>query len=130
MRLGLRRYNAAETPGELVATVDRLFDVADTNAVFSEPVKVGNTTVITAAEISVGMGLGVGAGEGPSDEGRGSGGGGGGFSAGRPVAAIIVEPDGVRVEPIVDITKLGIALFTTLGAIFMARRAMKRASKV
>lgn len=129
MRLGLRRYNAADTPGELVATIDRLFDVADTNAVFSEPVKVGNSTVITAAEISVGMGLGVGMGEEGNEGGSGSGGGGGGFSAGRPVAAIVAGPDGVHVEPIVDVTKLGIALFTALGAIFMARRAMRRASK-
>lgn len=128
MKLGLRRYEAAQSPNDALETIGRLFDVTEPGAVFSEPVKAGNATVITAAEISVGMGLGFGSGQGPEDEG-GAGVGGGGFSAGRPVAAIIVGPDGVRVEPIVDVTKLGIALFTALGAIFMARRAMRRASR-
>jgi uncharacterized spore protein YtfJ len=128
MKLGLKRYNAAESPSEVLETLSRFFDVTEPGAVFSAPVKAGDSTVITAAEISVGMGLGVGTGTGPNDEG-GGGGGGGGFSAGRPVAAIIAGPNGVHVEPIVDVTKLGIALFTTLGAIFMARRAMRRASK-
>jgi uncharacterized spore protein YtfJ len=128
MKFGLKRYDAAESQSEALDTIGRLFDVADPGAVFSEPIKVGNSTVITAAEISVGMGLGFGAGT-DDEEGSGSGGGGGGFSAGRPVAAIIAGPKGVHVEPIVDVTKLGIALFTTLGAIFMARRAMRRAGK-
>ncbi len=116
MKLGLQRYKAGESQVEVLDTLGRLLDVADTGSVFSEPVKAGNSTVITAAEISVGMGFGVGSGQGPTDEG-GSGGGGGGFSAGRPVAAIIAGPKGVHVEPIVDVTKLGIAFLTTVGAI-------------
>lgn len=125
MKLGLKRYDAGESPGDVLATVSRLFDVTEPGAVFSAPIKVGDHTVITAAEISVGMGLGVG--QGPDNEG--GGGGGGGFSAGRPVAAITIGPQGVHVEPIVDVTKLGIAFFTALGAIFMARRAMRRAGR-
>ena len=38
----------------------------------------------------------------------------------RPVAAIIIEPDGVRVEPIMDPTKIAVAFFTTLLSIIMA----------
>jgi uncharacterized spore protein YtfJ len=58
----------------------------------------------------------------------GGGGGGGGFSFGRPVAAVVIEPNGVRVEPIVDPTKLGIAFFTTLGAMFFAWTSLRRAT--
>ncbi|MCC6166348.1 MAG: hypothetical protein IT329_03890 [Caldilineaceae bacterium] len=129
MKLGLRRYGASDSQDEALATLGRLFDIAEPGAVFSEPVKAGDNLIITAAEISVGMGLGFGSGQGPDDEGSGGGVGGGGFSAGRPVAAIIAGPNGVHVEPIVDVTKLGIALFTAMGAIFMARRAMRRATK-
>ena len=59
-------------------------------------------------------------------EGYGGGGGGGGFSAGRPVAAIIVEPEGVRIEPIVDPTKIALAFFTVLGSIFWMGYRMRR----
>lgn len=48
--------------------------------------------------------------------GYGVGGGGGGLSTARPVAAISIGPDGVRVKPVVDVTKIGLAFFTTLGA--------------
>jgi hypothetical protein len=49
---------------------------------------------------------------------------------GRPVAAITIGPDGVRVEPIVDATKIAIALFTTIGAMaLMFSRMMKLSQK-
>lgn len=132
------------------AVIDKLFAVARPDTVFSQPVNLEGHTIITASEIYIGMGAGYGAGGGegygqpqageesaetPAEkpvspmggEGFGGGGGGGGFSAGRPVAAIVVEPQGVRVEPIVDVTKLGLAFFTTLGSIFfMASRMKKR----
>jgi hypothetical protein len=45
----------------------------------------------------------------------------------RPVAVISVGPDGVDVEPVVDVTKLGLALFTALGAMFLMFGRMRRA---
>jgi uncharacterized spore protein YtfJ len=126
---------------KITATLGRLFDVARAGSVFSEPLTVGDRVVINAAEITAGVGMGLGAGMG-SDEGEekaekvegqtsggGGGGGGGGGSMARPVATITIGPNGVQVEPIVDVTKLGIAFFTALGAIFVARRAMQKASK-
>ncbi|MEZ4591075.1 MAG: hypothetical protein R3D55_08020 [Chloroflexota bacterium] len=41
------------------------------------------------------------------------------------MATIIVSPNGVRVEPVVDVTKIAITLFTALGAMAMALRKMK-----
>ena len=99
--------------------VGRLLDVAGPGAVYAPPVVAGERTVLLASELTASMGVGYGGG---TDEGgeSGGGGGGGGFAAGRPVAAVVIEPGGVRVEPVVDITKLGIALFTTLAAMFLA----------
>jgi uncharacterized spore protein YtfJ len=67
----------------------------------------------------------------PSEAGGlGGGGGGGGTSSARPVAVIKLSKDGkLAVEPIVDVTKLGIAFFTTLGAMMMMRNRMKKLSK-
>ncbi len=111
--------------------IGRLFDVANPGAVFSKPVEVGDWAVITASEVTVTMGFGLGLGgenvdDGPEaheareggsadDTGIGGGIGGGGFSAGRPVAVISVGPDCVRVEPVVDVTKIALAFFTMFG---------------
>lgn len=112
----------------------RLFDVTRPDAVFSQPITVGDHTIINASEYSatLGMGYGGGGGMGPNPEettqqanGYGSGGGGGGATMSRPVAAIIVSPSGVRVEPIVDVTKIAITMFTALGAMALALRKMK-----
>jgi hypothetical protein len=35
----------------------------------------------------------------------------------------------VRVEPIFDVTKVAIAFVTALGAMFMSRRAMRKAAR-
>ncbi|MEM7113825.1 MAG: spore germination protein GerW family protein [Chloroflexota bacterium] len=112
--------------------IGQLFEVTKPTAVYSEPVSSGDYTVITASEVAVGLGAGFGGGGGVSekengqnDAGHGGGGGGGGSALSRPVAAIIIGPDGVRVEPIVDPTKIAITLFTALGAMGMALRKMK-----
>jgi uncharacterized spore protein YtfJ len=130
---GLEAFDLTGVQSEAaaLAAITRLFDVYEPGVVFSEPTTVGDNTVITAAEVHVGMGLGFGHGSGGDNgnEGEGTGGGGGGASAGRPVAAIIVSPHGVRVEPVVDVTKISLAFFTMLGAIFMSWRAMRRQSR-
>lgn len=122
---------------EANALVGRLFDVAQPDMVFGEPVTQGEYTAITAREITVSLGIGYGGGGGVSPGGQnggtaesaektedangesagyGGGGGGGGTATGRPVAVIEIGPSGVRVEPIVDPTKIAVAMFTTLGA--------------
>ncbi len=42
MKLGLRRYGASDSQDEALATLGRLFDIAEPGAVFSEPVKAGD----------------------------------------------------------------------------------------
>ena len=94
--------------------LSKLVITASADAVFGEPVVNGNTTVIPCSEVVLGMGMGSGG--GPVDENgnqTGSGSGGGGGARGRPVAAIIITQDGVRVEPILDLTKIVLASLTT-----------------
>jgi uncharacterized spore protein YtfJ len=119
--------------------LEKLVDAADSKAVFSEPIESGDYKVITAAEVSVGLGFGYGGGGGYSDDlgeegdettpkgiGVGSGGGGGGVTMSRPVAAIEIGPHGVRIEPIVDPTKIALAFFTTLVTMFTLMGKMRR----
>ena len=68
-------------------------------------------------------------GEKKEDSSGGSGIGGGGGSAGRPVAAIIIGPEGVRVEPVVDVTKIALAVFTTAGAMLLMLGRMNSTSR-
>ena len=94
--------------------LSRLVITASADAVFGQPVVNGDTTVIPCSEVAIGMGMGSGS--GPVDEkgnqtGGGSGGGGG--ARGRPVAAIVITNEGVRVEPIFDLTKIVLASLTT-----------------
>ena len=114
--------------------LSKLVITASADAVFGEPVVNGNTTVIPCSEVVIGMGMGSGG--GPVDENgnqTGSGSGGGGGARGRPVAAIIITQDGVRVEPIFDITKIVLASLTTGTFILLwigRLSLMKRSSRV
>jgi len=102
--------------------------------------------VITACEVTIGLGFGYGMGSAggaePVGEGEGEGeakgqpvpavsggGGGGGNATARPVAVIHIGPEGVEVEPVVDVTKLGLAFFTMLGSIFLMAGKIRKAAK-
>lgn len=116
----------------------RLFEATRPERVFSSPVSQGDYTVITASEVTIGLGFGYGGGGGSNEQppvkegdapplnvGSGGGGGGGGTVLSRPVAVIEIGPHGVRVEPIIDPTKIALAFFTTLGAMFFFLRQLK-----
>jgi uncharacterized spore protein YtfJ len=138
--------------------LEKIIATARPAAVFGQPVTGGDYTVISAAEVSCAMGVGFGGGgsnaaddEPESDEiapegeaseglksrhdltpqpgGYGIGGGGGGLSTARPVAAISIGPDGVHVEPVVDVTKVALAFFTTLGAMALMFSNMRKLSR-
>ena len=130
---------------EGLALLEKFFDAAGTEAVYGDPVTKGEHTVITASEISVGLGFAYGMGGGAAassseeenaeddaDEengggyGVGGGGGGGGGTTSRPIAAIIMGPEGVQVEPIVDVTKVVLAFFTAFGTMFLMFKKMRQ----
>jgi uncharacterized spore protein YtfJ len=124
--------------------MEQLIAVADAKSVYSDPIESGEYKVITASEVRVGMGFGYGGGggveatkseteeeeESTPGSGYGGGGGGGGAAFGRPVAAIEIGPQGVRVEPIVDPTKIAIAFFTTMVSMFAMMGRIKRGTRL
>ena len=131
------RISRADTPpvNAIQTTMDNFLSAASVDAVYQPPIHEGEHTIIPAAEVLslAGFGLGSGGGsqyrdetERPVAEG-GGGGGGGGQVFSRPVAAIVISPSGVRVEPIVDVTKVVLAVFTTLG--FMTAMLTRMGSK-
>lgn len=116
---GERAINATQN------TLDAFMDAATVDAVYGEPIENGDTLIIPSAEILAVMGFGIGIGSGYGSDGdepsknlgggSGGGGGGGGRVLARPVAVIISSPEGVRVEPVVDITKIALAGLTAFG---------------
>lgn len=87
--------------------IEKLFDKAvneiermlNTKTVVGEPITIEGNTLIPL--VNVGFGFGVGGGEGTEPKkGSGHGGGTGGGGGVKPVALIIVNKDGVRMEPI------------------------------
>jgi uncharacterized spore protein YtfJ len=58
----------------------------------------------------------------------GGGSAGGGGSSGRPVAVIVVGPDGVQVKPIFDVTKFGLAVLTAWAALLVNMMRLRKAT--
>ena len=127
--------------------LEKIFGAAQPGTVFSAPVVSGNYTIITASEVTAagGFGFGYGSGSVPGSAtrageagpvatnqdgaGSGGGGGGGGGSSGRPVAAIVVGPDGVKIEPVIDVTKIGLAAIGAWLSIALLLLRRSRATK-
>ncbi|MBO0685516.1 MAG: hypothetical protein J2P45_20360 [Candidatus Dormibacteraeota bacterium] len=123
----------ANVPEPMKQMADRMYAAAQPGAVYSEAVHAGSYTVITASEVTAGGGFGFGQGQGPVIAGKesegaphGGGGGGGGGSMGRPVAVISIGPDGVAVKPVVDITKVGLAVLTAWGTVAVGAIRLRR----
>lgn len=116
-------------------TMEEFLAAADVRVVYGEPIQHDDTTIIPTAEVLCGLGFGVGSGSGTNSEegsekpssGSGSGGGGGGRILSRPVAVVVASPEGVRVEPVVDITKIALAGLTALG--FMVSMMFRMSSR-
>lgn len=82
--------------GKAIGEIERMLN---TKTVVGDPMTVDGNTLIPL--ISVGFGFGVGSGEGNDPKkGAGTGGGAGGGGGVKPIALIIVNKDGVRVETV------------------------------
>ena len=82
-------------------TLGEIEKVLSTKTVVGEPITAGEIIMIPL--ISAGFGFGAGGGEGKGEstqKGEGAGGGTGGGAFVRPVAVVIVDKQGVRIEPI------------------------------
>jgi len=80
---------------DAMAELEKLLD---SKTVVGAPVDVGGATIVPL--VTMGFGFGAGGGTGNGNEGKGTGGftaGGGGI---KPVAVLISDKNGVRVEPL------------------------------
>jgi uncharacterized spore protein YtfJ len=129
--------SAVKSQEEGLEFLEKMLEVAQPEKVFGQPQTYGEYTIITASEALAGLGygFGVGSGEGGLEDadgggsGAGGGGGGGGMSSSRPVAVISVGPRGVAVEPVIDATKIMLAMFTTLGSMLLMLSRMRSGSR-
>lgn len=80
-------------------TINEIERMINTKTVVGDPITVEGNTLIPL--VSVGFGFGAGGGEGTDPgKGAGTGGGTGGGGGVKPVALVIINKDGVRLEPI------------------------------
>ena len=79
-----------------VAEIERMLN---TKTVVGEPITIEGNTLIPLVNVGFGFGVGGGSGTEPQ-KGSGHGGGTGGGGGVKPVALIIINEDGVRVETI------------------------------
>jgi uncharacterized spore protein YtfJ len=114
--------------------IGKLLETSGSSVVYGRPIKQGDVTLIPAAEVIAGVGFGSGFGYGQSSEdddkptplGGGEGAGGAGRTFSRPVAVVIISPEGVRIEPVRDRTKVLLAALTAGG--FMAATLLRMIS--
>ena len=79
--------------------VDEIERMLNSKTVVGEPIEMKGNTLIPL--VNVGFGFGVGSGEGDDEKrGKGHGGGTGGGGGVKPVALIVINDEGVHVEPI------------------------------
>jgi uncharacterized spore protein YtfJ len=82
-------------------TLGEIEKVLDSKTVIGEPIVMEGTTLIPLMSVGFGFAAGGGAGKGETKESTEGGGSGSGGGAGvRPIAIIIIDKEGVRIEPI------------------------------
>lgn len=125
---GLDAVSQAMDVSGIYETMDSFMGTAGVDKVYGRPIRRDQVTMIPTAEIVTAMGFGTGGGAGgdSSGDGGGAGGGGGGRTFSRPVAIVIASPEGVRVEPVIDVTKIALAALTAFGFMLTTRVKMVR----
>ena len=92
-----------ETLNLVKTSMEEIREVLSAERVVGEPIVVGGNTIIPLLSVGFGFGAGGGTGNGGRSEketGEGTGGGTGGGGGIKPVALIIVNEEGVKVEAI------------------------------
>ena len=90
-----------ETQNLVKTSMEEIRGVLSAERVVGEPIVVGGNTIIPLVTVGFGFGVGAGTGKGGRSEketGEGTGGATGGGGGVKPVAMIIVNEEGVRIE--------------------------------
>lgn len=141
---GTGEVDLHQTLQDIDSTMQTFIESASVEKVYGKPIEVGDLKIITASENLVAMGFAAGAGSGSANfeqdeedtepgegvgEGVAKGGVGGGRTLTRPVAVIIASPEGVRIEPVADRTKVIMAAITAAGFVAGMFLRMSRGPK-
>ncbi len=82
-------------------TLGEIEKVLTTRTVVGEPITIEDKTLVPLISVGFGFGAGGGSGKGEAKQkGEGEGGGTGGGAWVKPIAVIIIDKEGVRIEPI------------------------------
>lgn len=84
----------------LATAVKELERILSSKTVVGDPITVGEATMIPLSSVGFGFGAGGGTGAAPGQPGQGTGGGTGGGGGIKPVAVLIIDKQGVRLEPV------------------------------
>jgi uncharacterized spore protein YtfJ len=117
-----------------IEPIEQLFEKLKVDAVFGEPIKEGDVTLIPVADVGVGFGFGSGqnpaaaAEGGEAESSQGMGGGGGGKAS--PRGYIKITPDGVTFESTMDENRVALAgIAMTAWAVFWIAAAIRAFAK-
>ena len=118
-----------ETQNLVKTSMEEIRAVLSAETVVGEPIVVGGNTIIPLVSVGFGFGGGGGTNKGgrsdkKTSEGRGGGTGGGGGV--KPVALIIINEDGVRVETVKGAVSSVAESVSDLVAKVMEKRAAKK----
>jgi uncharacterized spore protein YtfJ len=109
---------------DIFKAIEDLREKGSVQAVYGEPVTVGDKTVIPVADVKYGFRLGYE--EGPEAEAEAEAGGqaSGGISS-RPVAVLEITPEGVQVQPLMDENRIAmLGMFTGIWSIFWVAKSI------
>ncbi len=109
-----------DTMTATIEPIENMLKRLNVGAVFGEPIREGDATILPVASVGYAFGYGSGRGRGPAsasgDEaeapvsaGEGEGGGGGGGGKAQPKGVIRITADGVKFEPVMDLTRISLA---------------------
>jgi uncharacterized spore protein YtfJ len=115
--------NMEQVFSSATAEIERILN---SKTVVGEPIKVDGTTLIPLLSIGFGFGLGSGTGNDPK-RGQGVGGGVGGGGGIKPVAILVVDANGVRMETIKGGTASALEKVAEGMSRVMSRRAEEKA---
>jgi uncharacterized spore protein YtfJ len=118
------------TESNSIEPIEKLFEKLKVDAVFGEPFKEGDVTLIPVADVGVGFGFGSGQNPaakeegGEAESGQGMGGGGGGKAS--PRGYIKITPDGVTFESTMDENRVALAGIAMIAwAVFWVAAAIR-----
>jgi len=89
-----------EVESVVKTTLEEIEKVLSTKTVVGEPMTIEGNTLIPLISIGFGFGAGAGTGMGKKQKGEGTGAGTGGGAGVKPVAVIVINKEGVKIEPI------------------------------